>query len=36
MTENYLYFVLISYLSALVLFITYFLYSINKLKNKKK
>tara|TARA_E500000331_G_C17271845_1_gene719606 strand:+ start:5853 stop:5996 length:144 start_codon:yes stop_codon:yes gene_type:complete len=36
MTENYLYFVLISYLSALVLFITYFLYSINKLKKIEK
>ncbi len=36
MTENYLYFVLISYLSALVLFVTYFFYSINKLKKIEK
>lgn len=36
MTENYLYFVLISYLSVLVLFISYFLYSMNKLKKIEK
>ena len=36
MTENYLYFVLISYLSALVLFVTYFFYLINKLKKIEK
>ena len=36
MTENYLYFILISYLSALVLFVTYFFYLINKLKKIEK
>jgi|TARA_B110000438_G_C15790862_1_gene640620 hypothetical protein len=36
MNENHLYFVLISYVSAIVLFIAYFIHSRSKLKNIEK